>query len=593
VNPPQSPPPAPAPPNVDDQASAELLRLVFERSRPSNLLGIPVGALICWVLWGSVSTAALAAWFFAKVGVSLWRSWITASFDRAHPEDAPRWGRRYEQAVFADGVVFGLLGTAMLPSHDPALEAIMVATLLGIAAVGLVIHAVSLRLSLALTLPLLVPPMIHQFMHATTLSAYVGLGMAIFIGLVVTEGRKASRHTMEMLRLRYQMDGLTAQLRHALDVARYSSLVKTRFLATMSHEMRTPLHGILGLAQLLRRDDGAGRTPERDARFETLQATGEHLLGVINDVLDYARIEGGHLRVMVQPFDLAELLASIEKLTRVGTQDKGLSLQVDAAIASPCWVSGDAARLRQVLMNLTGNAVKFTERGGVTVALRRDAAGLTTIDVADTGPGVPFDQRESIFEAFVQADGSFTRRHGGTGLGLTISRELMRAMGGEIRCLEAPGGGALFRVELALPAAQAPAADASATGQVIPLRGHVLVVEDNAVNATVAEAMLRRLGVEVTIVADGEAAVSALRRAPFDLVLMDWQMPGVDGFEATARIRNIERLQGRPPGRIVALTANALDGDRERSLAAGMDDHLPKPFSEDSLRELLQRHLAA
>ena len=292
-------------------------------------------------------------------------------------------------------------------------------------------------------------------------------------------------------------------------------------------------------------------------------------------------------------FDLAALLESVADLARVSAAEKGLSLVLDPRVPSPCWVHSDPSRLRQVLLNLTGNAVKFTDRGGVHVSVHREASGTTTIDVTDTGPGIAADQHELIFNAFHQTDGSFGRKHGGTGLGLTISRELARALGGELLCTDAPMGGARFVLTLPLPEGAPVVAPAGLPDALPSLRGRVLVAEDNPVNAIVTEALLQRTGLAVDIVADGTQAVAQATSTHYDLILMDCQMPGMDGFEATARIRAAERASGAGPVPIVALTANALESDRLRSIAAGMNDHLAKPFHEQELNALLRRFLGA
>jgi CheY-like chemotaxis protein/anti-sigma regulatory factor (Ser/Thr protein kinase) len=372
----------------------------------------------------------------------------------------------------------------------------------------------------------------------------------------------------------------------------------------MSHEVRTPLHGILGLARLLRSGLPQAETGSRRQHLQTLERTGEHLLHVINDVLDYSKIESQHLRLQPQAIDLHALVADAADLCRPAAQEKGLRLDVEQALPQPCMVLADPARLRQVLLNLLGNAIKFTDQGRVTLHSGRRADGVLELAVTDTGPGVPAADRERVFNPFEQLDGSFSRQHGGTGLGLSISRELVRAMGGELDCGVAPEGGAGFRVSLALPAAVrtpghepgsasafAGAGPAEAEAPVTACTGRVLLVEDNPVNAIVAEAWLQRHGVDVTTVADGVQAVERATTEVFDLILMDCQMPGIDGFEATARIRRHERQSGHPARPIVALTANALQGDRERSLAAGMDEHLAKPFNEAELRAVLLRHL--
>jgi signal transduction histidine kinase/CheY-like chemotaxis protein len=493
-----------------------------------------------------------------------------------------------------DGFVFGLIGTWLRPPDNPVLAAVMVATLLGIAAVALVVLAVSLRASMAITIPVLMPTMLYNLAQADRVSLYLGVGMGVFMALVFVEGRRAAAHTASMLRLQFSSGELAAQRQQALALAERSNAVKSRFLATMSHEMRTPLHGILGLTRLLRDDPLLRAANSSQARLQTLERTGEHLLGLINDVLDYSKIEGGHLRLAREPFDLHALLLSVAELTRVSAAEKGLQLQVNLQLDPSCWVWGDEARLRQVLLNLTGNAVKFTVMGRVTLRAFAPQPGWSRIEVADTGPGVPEADRERIFQAFEQSDGTFARRHGGTGLGLTIAREITQAMGGELLCLDSDMGGALFR--LSLPAEPAPAAvpiTPTVTGSHGPLKGRVLLAEDNPVNALVAQAVLTQLGLQVVTVTDGERAVEEAIRSPrpYDVVLMDCQMPGVDGFEATARIRQHEATHGWARLPVVALTANALEGDRDRSLQAGMDEHLAKPFHQQQLAEVLRRHL--
>jgi signal transduction histidine kinase/CheY-like chemotaxis protein len=571
---------------IEQRVERAQVALLFERTRVSNVTGVPVGLLMCWFLWGVVPHAVLLAWLAMKLVVCFVRLAIAARYRRDGVAHEARWGRTYEIAVAVDGVVYGLIGTWLLPEAAPEASALMLATVIGIAAIGLIVLSSRLWACLAFCTPVLLPPIVMQAAQGTRLSLYAAMAMSVFLVLIVTEGRRASEATRRMLRLRFEMAILAAQRQQALDLAQRHSAVKGRFLATMSHEMRTPLHGMLGLASLARVGGSeAGRY------LGMLEQTGRHLLGLINDVLDYSKIESGHLKLVPQPFDLAELLDGVAGLTRVSAAEKGLRFEFACALPRPAWVVGDAARLRQVLLNLTGNAVKFTERGSVELHARFGAGGQIVFDVIDSGAGVPAEEREHIFEAFEQGDSSFGRRHGGTGLGLAISRELARAMGGEVECLAAPAGeGARFQLRLRLPAGE-PTAEVPPPAPPEALDGDVLLVEDNPVNALVAEAMLRRAGLRVETVCDGGQAVARLAERAYDLVLMDCQMPGMDGFEATRRVRVAEIEACRPRQRIVALTANALEGDRQRSLEAGMDDHLAKPFGEAELALLLQRHL--
>ena len=577
--------------DVEAQVRETQSALLLHRARPSNLVAPLVGVLVCWILWDSIDHAWLIGWCLVLTLISAWREVIYRWFTHDSVANATRWARQYELALLANGVVYGLIGTVLLPRDDPALNAIMLATVVAIAAVSLVVLSTSLRAALAMTWPVLLPVIVTQLAESTRLSTYAALGMSVLLALITVEGRQAAEHTLAMLRLRFRMDSLAAQRQQALDLAQRSSAVKSQFLATMSHEMRTPLHGILGVARLLRSAQPPADAPLQSHQLEMIERTGEHLLGLINDVLDYSKIEGGHLRLEPSDFDLAALVRAIGDLARVSAAEKNLALNLSLQMPAPSWVRADASRLRQVLLNLTGNAVKFTDHGSITLSVRRLPRGSTVFEVVDTGTGIAADQRSLIFEAFQQADGSYGRRHGGTGLGLTISRELARAMGGDLLCVEHPAGGARFVLKLPLPDA-APAAKTTQPGPATPvLTGRVLVAEDNAVNAVVAEAFLKRAGLRVDVVADGTMAVERAAATQYDLILMDCQMPGMDGFEATARIRALERDAGARAVPIVALTANALESDRQRSIAAGMNDHLAKPFREQDLNAVLLRFL--
>ncbi|MBL8341057.1 MAG: response regulator [Rubrivivax sp.] len=575
-------------------------QMVFDRSRNSNLIGPLVALLIGWALWGYVDNRLVLAWAVAKCTVSAWRLFIIWRNDRERPARTLHWMRHYEAALFADGVLYGLPATLLLPQQPALLMMAMVATVIAIGAVGLVVLSMNQRASIAFTLPVVLPGALWQLASGEHATVYAGAGMLIFLALIVTEGRRASEHTRSMLRVQFRIDELAEQRQHALALAERSNAAKDQFLATMSHEVRTPLHGILGLVRLLQvdagiraPDDGAEARQRRAERLRTIEKSGEHLMTIINDVLDHSRIAGGQLRLYDQPFDLAALVREAVALQRGAAEEKHLTLTCrDPFEAAARWVRGDAARVRQILLNLLSNAVKFTPAGEVELTLACTAQGLTEIVVSDSGPGVLPADRERVFEPFEQLDGSFSRRHGGTGLGLAISRQLARAMRGDIECATSRQGGAAFRLWLHLPSCPAPVPAPPEPRAAEALRGEVLLVEDNAVNAVVAEASLHALGLRVTTVGDGQAAVAACDERSYDLVLMDCQLPGLDGFEAVRRIRRAEQRRAMPRVPIVALTANALAGDRERSLAAGMDDHFAKPFTHEELGALLRRHLA-
>jgi signal transduction histidine kinase/ActR/RegA family two-component response regulator len=387
----------------------------------------------------------------------------------------------------------------------------------------------------------------------------------------------------------------THELAEARDAALAASRAKEQFLANMSHELRTPLSGLLGGLELMR-DLRPG--DERRHMLDVASRSGAALLAVINDVLDHSKIEAGKLMLASQSFRVDELLVEVVSLFEASAARKGLVLRGDCdPRVAGCWVQGDPMRLRQVLLNLVGNALKFTDRGHVDVRLRitDDAAAQVGLrfEVEDSGIGIDPAAQCRLFEAFMQADSSDRRLRGGTGLGLAISRRLVQLMGGEIAVQSEPGRGSTFGFELSLPRAWSHSAGIEAVPEQLPaLAGSVLLVEDNPVICLVATTMLRQCGLQVSECHDGAEAVATLRQGPVDLVLMDCQMPVLDGFAATAQIRAHEAAQGSRRTPIIALTANALEGDAERCRAAGMDGYVSKPFEQQDLVRALAPWLA-
>ena len=412
--------------------------------------------------------------------------------------------------------------------------------------------------------------------------AVVGL-LSIAAGAVAHRFRKfAAAIVKKMRRARAEAERNAA-------AAEAANRAKASFLAMMSHEIRTPMNGMLGVADLLRT---MSPDPEQKKLLNILANSGESLLRIINDILDFSKIEAEKLELRPKPFELGALLAELDTLLSTQARAKRIRFVIDADPNLPAAVNGDRQRLSQVLLNLGTNAVKFTDHGEIRLVVQMiegtPAQPRIEFIMHDTGIGMSADALARLFAPFEQVADSAPRRAGGTGLGLVISQKLVKLMGGEITVSSEPKRGSSVRFSLELPAADATAI--TGTSQMLAADElSVLVAEDNAVNQMVIEAMLKQLGHRITMVGNGRQALGALAARSFDLVLMDCNMPEMDGLEATRQLRAGAAGDAAARVKVIALTANAMDGDREICLAAGMNDFLSKPVSINALRQAIDR----
>lgn len=417
----------------------------------------------------------------------------------------------------------------------------------------------------------------------------LALGVSIATGVLV--GAFGGMNSYHLARRDHR---LRTKLREAVDDAEQAVKAKSEFLATMSHEIRTPLNGVIGMVSLL------GRSKLEDDQREQLQIverSGHALLSIINDILDFSKIEAGQLQLEEIPFDLHALAEDLIQVAEFSVGDRNVNVQLDLAVNTPRWIFGDPTRLRQVLQNLLNNSVKFTKQGTVKLKLSSAPSGeskvLLLFSVQDTGVGIAAEKQTDLFQPFSQADSSTTRNFGGTGLGLAICRRIVDQMGGTIELRSEEGVGSTFKFEIAAEVATPQQAKATGQGELtelqLPPDQKVLLVEDNNVNQRLAKAILKEMGLPFEVAGDGLEAVQVFRPERFAVILMDCSMPRMDGYQATRIIRHLE--EGCLPTPIIALTANALTGDREKALKVGMDDHLSKPYTVEDLQRVLSKWL--
>ncbi len=431
----------------------------------------------------------------------------------------------------------------------------------------------------------------HQYHQIRMIAERDAEGRVIGVLALGRDLTERHRHLEQIDRARREAEEAAVELAKARDVAVEATRIKSEFLANMSHEIRTPMNGVLGLAELLL----AGELPAAARELaEGIQRSGVALLTIINDILDFSKLEAGRMTLEHEPFDARTLCHDVVGLMAARARERGLAVHEEIAADLPARWVGDGGRVRQVLLNLLGNAIKFTTEGEVVLVARVESGTqpVLVLEVRDTGIGIPADRLDAVFESFTQADGSITRRFGGTGLGLSISRQLVELMKGTIGVTSEVGRGSTFTCRLPLALATGGVADATpgpgANGTLASLDMDLLLVEDNAINQLVATRLLRDWGCRVTVAGDGRQALDRMNAGRYDVVLMDVQMPVMDGLTAITRWREMERVRGGHVP-VIALTAHAMDGDRDKCLELGMDDYVSKPLRPAELHAAIVR----
>jgi signal transduction histidine kinase/CheY-like chemotaxis protein len=583
---------------------AQLTALLFRNAGIGQAVNLLVASLLAYLGYISQPGPVIVFWWAWMCALSLSRYRLSLRFVAACPaaDQAATWRNRYVRSIALTSLSW-LVGGGLIMWGNSDSYRFMV----GLALAGMVAGAVpilaSVRLAFqiyAVTILLGVALMVFAF-AGQPLHWVFGILTLVFLGGALSSANYLNQTLEASIQLSLEKSELVAGLEKARNDAEAANMAKSEFLATMSHEIRTPMNGILGFAQLLMM---SGQTDEeRQEQARILFNSAQTLLTLLNDILDFSKIEAGKVELERLAFDPGQLIHESSRLLMPPAAEKGLAIEAmwHGAEGQRYW--SDPNRLRQMLANLIGNAIKFTAKGHVRIEGReveRDAdRALLEFSVSDSGIGIPESKRKLLFRAFSQVDSSVTRQYGGTGLGLSIVRRLALLMDGEVGIEDAPGQGTRvwFRIRASLVGAGEDTRQASRKKPFLrtdaphpDAERFVLVAEDNPVNRVLVEQTLKKLQIRCQIVDNGLGAVNAITSgAAPDLILMDCQMPVMDGFTATENIRRWEREGDRLPVPIVALTASAFQEDRDRCLAAGMDDFLTKPFTIDDLVVMMEK----
>ena len=573
----------------------EQVRLLYRNSSTGLIVNVVLGLLMSWVLWSQIPHETILIWLSTLILITAARGLHLMHYLREQPHDSEmrQWCRIFFVFSSASALVWGL-GAAWIAPLGTLETQIFLAFAIG----GLTSGAAALLGSHLVTylvyLVLMMSPLTAWFL-AQGQQPQLGMGfMLLLFTLAMAAAGSIYRDVVT------RSITLDRQLAEEKEKAEIASRAKSEFLAVMSHEIRTPMNGVLGMAELLRTE---ALSPKQRQYLETIQRSGGILLRVIDDILDFSRIESGRLDIDRAPFNIKDTLDDSHKLFAEAIKKAGLSFHMDVDPAMNPLRHGDAGRVSQILFNLIGNAIKFTQRGSVSVGVRQmpDAENRILIEVSDTGIGIAEETRAQLFQPFRQADNSTSRQYGGSGLGLAISQQLAELMQGNIEVDSTLGSGSRFQVQLLLPiVADDPAFTSGASEPNLSVStpvskfdgARILVAEDNLMNQVISREMLLTFGCDVDVVEDGSQAVDQVQQKHYDLLFMDYHMPTMDGLEATRLIRryeDTEHIARKLP--IIALTADVLPELRQACENAGMDGFIAKPFTLDTLRKMLDRHL--
>ncbi len=582
-----------------ERTRAERVQYAYRQTRLAMLLVAPVVIVIWLFIRDQADPSRIANWCAAMAAAYVARFLIGRLHSRSGPAASPRtewrWTASFHASIALTGFVWSLLVWYVLEGTPLALQLSGVAVLVAVAAAAL--RGLS-TLPLAYALfagAILAPVALQALLAGGVASTMLGATLVLYFGAMALMVQSTTNEFIRRAVLQADLADLLVRHQHATEAAESASRSKSEFLANMSHEIRTPMNAIIGLTHLARL---AQPSPAVDGHLGRISVAANSLLRIINDILDLSKIEAGKLAIEPIEFVLDALLRDVLSITGTNASGKGVEFTYSVAPEVPKRLVADADRVGQVLANLCANAVKFTERGSIRVSVRvvEENASKVTLEFAvrDTGIGMSETQLAGLFQPFTQVDTSSTRRRAGTGLGLSISTRLVEAMGGRIDVKSEPGRGSIFSFTVVCGRVEGEAQeDATASGEINAVPdfsgARILVVEDDEVNQIVARGVLEAGGAVVSIASNGREALELVQPGKFDVVLMDLQMPDMDGIETTRRLRENPALAGLP---IIAMTASAMAGDRERLLEAGMNDYVAKPVRVAAVYATVSKWLA-